>query len=291
MIIDRNKNKKDNSIHIGVTETRTLHAPFHYHLEHYELTFVEEGSGILMAGNRITEFQGNDIILIPPKIPHAWRSFKNKELNHLSHFRYITVHFTLNYLTEGLLLRPEMINIRRLLVAAEQVAILEKIENKTIIDLLFNLKLESDFTSYIQILELLNLLGSSRVLKQFLPKGYSYRGNKKDLAHFEKVFEYILDNYTQRIKISIPAGILSLNDTAFSHYFKKRTGQSFTDFINQLRLMEADALVKYSHKKIARICTECGFNNLSNFNRIYKSWKNMSPAESRKLYNSVPQPA
>ncbi len=282
MIIKENKGQSDNSIFIGVGEERNLKYPFHYHLEHYELTYVENGSGIFLVGNKILEFTGNDILLIPPKIPHAWISFKNKELNKNNTYRIISVHFSLKYLTEGLLLRPEMVNIRRLLVAAEHVATIKNLNDNKIINDLFGLKLESDFYTYIQILTLLNSIGSNRELNTLLNKNYTYRGNKKDEYNFMKVFEYVFDNYIKRVKISVPAGIANLNDTAFSHYFKKRTGKSFTDFMNLLRLMEADALITRSGRKIAYICAECGFNNLSNFNRIYKSWKKMTPADRRK---------
>ncbi len=282
MILQENHNHRDNSIHIGVSEEKHLKYPFHFHLDHYELTYIEGGSGILLAGDKVFEFTGNDILLIPPRIPHAWISYKSRELNGHNAYKVITIHFTLNYLTEGLLLRPEMANLRRLLVAAEQVAIIKKITDTEIIQNLFALKLESDFHTYIQILQLLDRLGSHRELGTLLNKKYRYRGNIKDQAKFALIFENILNNYTRRIKISVPAGIAGLNDTAFSHYFKKRTGNSFTDYINLLRLTEADALIKTSGKKIARICIECGFHNLSNFNRIYKSWQKVTPAERRR---------
>ena len=89
-----------------------------------------------------------------------------------------------------------MSNIRRLLVAAERVVILKGINVNAIINELFNLKLESDFNTYIRILEIFNRLGMGVELSQLLESQYLYRGNRKDLAKFEKVFGYILGNYT-----------------------------------------------------------------------------------------------
>jgi AraC-like DNA-binding protein len=282
MILDNSNIANEAGIRIGMGETKTLEYPFHYHLHHYELTYIEGEIGILLAGNVISSFENKCLMLIPPRIPHTWISYKNKELNPNSQYRFITIQFTLDYLTEGLLLRPEMANIRRLLVAAEKVAILNESQEDILVQNLFDLKLEPDFSTYIRILELLNAMGTVKSLGQLIRTNYDYRGNEKDSRLFSEVFKYILSNYTRRIKISSPAGILDLNDTAFSHYFKKRTGKSFTDFINRLRLHEADALIRSTSKKIARISQECGFNNLSNFNRIYKSWKKMAPADSRR---------
>jgi AraC-like DNA-binding protein len=282
VIIPNINSNSDTGIRIGMGEEMVLSNSFHYHLDHYELTYLDGGNGILLAGNVITSFEKKCLVLIPPRIPHSWISYKNKELNPGNQFRYITIQFTLEYLTEGLLMRPEMANIRRLLVAAEKVAILKNYDDNLLVKNLFGLKLEPDFSNYIRILELLNEMGSEKSLGQLIHSKYTYRGNAKDKKSFSDVFEFIFSQYTQRLKISTPAGILGLNDTAFSHFFKKRTGKSFTDFINLLRLHEADALIHYTTKKIARISQECGFNNLSNFNRIYKSWKKMSPADSRR---------
>jgi AraC-like DNA-binding protein len=132
------------------------------------------------------------------------------------------------------------------------------------------------------MLQICNKLGASVELNQLMNPGYEYRGNQKDKNNFNKVFGFILANYSNRIKISDVAELIGLNDTAFSHYFRKRSGKSFTDYLTELRLLKADAMILRTHRKIARICSECGFHNLSNFNRIYKNWKGMSPAQARK---------
>ena len=282
MILQKSPNEGDTGIKIGMGELKTLEIPFHYHLDRYELTYVEGGKGLLLAGNQISGFENTSLLLIPPRIPHTWISYKSKDLAPDSQYRFITVQFTLEYLTEGLLMRPEMANIRRLLVAAEKIAVLNDPGESVMVRNLYDLKLEPDFSNYIRILEFLNTMGSEKSLGQLIRSDYDYRGNEKDSRLFTEVFRYILSNYNKRIKISSPAGILGQNDTAFSHYFKKRTGKSFTDFINRLRLHEAEALIRFSSKKIARISQECGFNNLSNFNRVYKGWKKMSPADSRR---------
>jgi AraC-like DNA-binding protein len=282
MIIKQQFNSLDDSLRIGVSEKKSLDIPLHYHLSHYELTYIEGRKGILIFGDKIREFSSHDLVLIPPRIPHTWLSFRNRALENSTNFRFITLQFSPEFFTEDLLLRKEMYNIRRLLVAAEGSVIIKNLRDEIIKDDLYSLKLESDFKTYIKILEILNGLGLIVEFNQLLDSKYDYRGNLKDNAKFADVFGFILNNYTKRIKISEPATLLNLNDTAFSHYFKKRTGRSFTDYINELRLLEADSLILYSNKKISRICTDCGFNNLSNFNRIYKSWKGITPADRRR---------
>ncbi|HLF36015.1 MAG TPA: AraC family transcriptional regulator [Cyclobacteriaceae bacterium] len=284
MIINPQNDYADESIRIVVRELKELNIPLHFHLNHYELSYVTGRAGILIIGDRMLEFGGKTLVLIPPRIPHTWITFKSADLYHAENYRYITLQFSLEFFTKGLLLRKEMSNIRKLLVAAERILLMPDFQDDSIINDLFSLKLESDFKTYIKILEIFNRLGSIVQFNQLLGSRYDYRGNAKDKSKFEKVFTYLLENYTRRIKISEPAGILGLNDTAFSHYFKKRTGKSFTDYINELRLLEADALIKLTNKKISEVCAECGFNNLSNFNRIYKSRIGETPADRRRSH-------
>jgi AraC-like DNA-binding protein len=286
MIINPQNDYADESIRIVVRELKELNIPLHFHLNHYELSYVTGSAGILIIGDRMVEFGGKTLALIPPRIPHTWISFKSGDLNQKENYRYITLQFSFEFFTRGLLLRKEMSNIRKLLVAAERILFIPDFQDDSIINDMFSLKLESDFKTYIKILEIFNRLGSIVQFSQLLGSRYDYRGNAKDKSKFEKVFKYLLENYTRRIKVSEPAGILGLNDTAFSHYFKKRTGKSFTDYINELRLLEADALIRLTSKKISEICAECGFNNLSNFNRIYKNRIGETPADRRRKYRS-----
>ncbi len=284
MIINPQNDYTDESIRILVRELKYLQIPLHYHLDHYELSYVNGPIGILLIGDKMLEFTGQHIILIPPRIPHTWLSFRNKDLPQTGTFRHISLQFNLEFFTNGLLLRKEMSNIRRLLVAAERIVYISDFRDASIIDDLFSLKLESDFKTYIKILEIFNRLGSIVNFDQVLDSRYEYKGNAKDKSSFDKIFKFLIENYTSRIKISEPAKMLGLNDTAFSHYFKKRTGKSFTDYINELRILEADALIRSTGKKISGICTECGFNNLSNFNRIYKNLLGATPAERRRRF-------
>lgn len=78
--------------------------------------------------------------------------------------------------------------------------------------------------------------------------------------------------------------LAGMTPVAFSRFFKLRTGKSLSDYIIYLRLGFAARLLVDSTRSIAEICYECGFNNLSNFNRIFKKKKGCSPKEFRDNY-------
>lgn len=75
-----------------------------------------------------------------------------------------------------------------------------------------------------------------------------------------------------------------MSPVAFSRFFKLRTGKTLSDYIIDIRLGYASRMLVDSNKTISEICFECGFNNLSNFNRIFKKKRNMTPKLFRAHY-------
>jgi AraC-like DNA-binding protein len=99
---------------------------------------------------------------------------------------------------------------------------------------------------------------------------------------FLAVHSYILKNFTSDIKLARVAEIANLSDSAFSHYFKKRTLKSFSEFIIDLRLNQVSHLLLRTQKPITEIAFLSGFNSISNFNSLFKRKTGMTPHEFRK---------
>ena len=95
------------------------------------------------------------------------------------------------------------------------------------------------------------------------------------------VNEYLYKNLQSNIRINDVAEQVSMSPSAFSHFFKKRTQRSFTDYLTDLRIGHAARLLIDSEKNISEICFESGFNNISNFNRSFKAQKGCTPSEFR----------
>ena len=105
-----------------------------------------------------------------------------------------------------------------------------------------------------------------------------------DSRRVQKVQEYINLHYQEEIRLVQLAGMVGMTDVSFSRFFKLRTGKNLSDYIIDIRLGFASRLLVDSTMSIAEICYECGFNNLSNFNRIFKKKKDCSPKEFRENY-------
>ena len=96
--------------------------------------------------------------------------------------------------------------------------------------------------------------------------------------------EYINAHYQEEIRLNQLADMVGMTPVSFSRFFKLRTGKNLSDYIIDIRLGFAARLLVDSTMSIAEICYECGFNNLSNFNRIFKKKKECSPKEFRENY-------
>src|SRR5690606_29350289 len=100
----------------------------------------------------------------------------------------------------------------------------------------------------------------------------------------KKVQQYIFDNYKKDIRLNQMADLTGMSPVAFSRFFKLRTGRSLTDYIIDIRLGHATRLLIESRMTVAEICYDCGFNNISNFNRLFKKSKKYAPSEFRDNY-------
>ena len=102
-----------------------------------------------------------------------------------------------------------------------------------------------------------------------------------------KVKNYISKNYMDEIRLATLADIAGMSPSAFSRFFKIRTGRNLSEYIIEMRLGYASRMLVDTSQSISEICYNCGFNNLSNFNRIFKKRKGCSPSEFRENYHKT----
>jgi AraC-like DNA-binding protein len=98
--------------------------------------------------------------------------------------------------------------------------------------------------------------------------------------------EYINKNYQKSISLQEVAQLTNMAEAAFSRFFKNRSGLTFVETLTDIRLGHATRMLINSTQSISEIAYQCGFNNISNFNRIFKKKKGCSPKEFRESYAS-----
>ena len=235
--------------------------PLHNHKE-YELNFVENGAGVRrIVGDSVEEIGDYDLVLLcGDNLEHVWEqgSCQSKQI------REITIQFSPDLFSNNFIDKKQFTSIRKMLDRAQ--------------------KGEPGFYQFVKFLTILYELSICDDARTLSSSSFARSKTVSDSRRVQKVEEYINLHYTEEIRLSQLAELTDMTSVSFSRFFKLRTGKSLSDYIIDIRLGHATRQLVDSTKTVAEICYECGFNNLSNFNRIFKKKKGCSPKEFREIY-------
>ena len=97
------------------------------------------------------------------------------------------------------------------------------------------------------------------------------------------IFEFTLQNFDNTITLNQVADVANMTPNAFCRYFKQRTNKTYINFLLDIRIGNACKLLsKKTDLSIAEVSYKSGFNNLTNFNRKFRSIKGITPSAFRK---------
>jgi transcriptional regulator GlxA family with amidase domain len=136
----------------------------------------------------------------------------------------------------------------------------------------------------LELLSILHDLSISRNMKTLSDASFSSEQFHYNSRRIEKVFEYMNGHYNMQITLAEVAKIANMPEASFSRFIKKRTGKTFIDSLNEIRLGHASRMLIDTTNTVAEIAYKCGFNNISNFNRIFKRKKFCIPKDFRETY-------
>lgn len=255
--------------------------PIHFHPE-YELKLVLNANGKRIIGDSNLNFEIDDLVLVGPNTPHVWSA---KPIGQYAHV--ITIHFDAeSFLSQSFLDKISSFNLKELLKNSKRGVLFSKATIDSVSDSIISLSSMSyGFNSILKLLSILNQLSVSKDQKLLASLNYKGPVTTVNSSRIKKVISFIENRFQNQIRIKDVSETISMSESAFSHFFKKSTSKSFTDFLVEYRIGNASKLLLESEKNISEICYSSGFNNLSNFNRIFKRMRGCSPKEYRKKHN------
>jgi len=257
--------------------------PVHYH-EEYELNFIENGRGVKrIVGDSVEEIGDWELVLIGPNIPHAWFTHKCK-----TELFEITIQFHRDLFHEVFLKRTQVSSIRTLFEQSLKGILFSEDTIKRLAPKLKDLENQSGFDSVIELMSILNELAKaedSRCLsgEKIYNADYIYM----DSVRMEKLIDFMNANFHRPVRLAEAAELAGMAETAFSRFFKARTGVNFVDFLNDIRLGHAVRMLIDTKDPVTAIATACGFTNISNFNRTFRREKGLTPKEFRSRHGNV----
>ena len=257
--------------------------PIHKH-EVFELNYVENGEGVLRIVGDSAETIGNrELVLITsPDLEHVWEQDKCKSED----IREITVQFFFDFNSSySLFNRTPLLPIKRMFEKARKgVAFTPEAIDK-VYPLLDSLSSTKDkFYSVINFLTLLYELSLADGTRELASSSFAKVDVDSESRRILKVKDYISKHYTEEIRLADLAGLVGMSTTSFSRFFKLRSGKTLSDYVVEMRLGVASRQLVDTTNSVSEICYDCGFNTLSNFNRLFRKYKGCSPTEFREKY-------
>ncbi len=256
--------------------------PIHSHAE-YELNFIERGIGVRrVVGDSIEEIGEYELTLITGDgLEHAWEQGRCKEQD----IREITIQFSPDLLDSKLLARNQFASVRKMFERARMGLNFSMPAIMRVYSLLDTLASKEErmdqFLDMLKILYELSLDTGSRTLAS---NSFANTGYDMESRRVSKVKEYISRHYRDEIKLEDLAALVAMAPSAFSRFFKQRTGRAPVDYIIDVRLGRAARMLVDTSTSVSEICYACGFNNLSNFNRTFKARRGYTPRDFRALF-------
>lgn len=259
--------------HTEKVENRNAH--WHFHPE-IELVYVNKGQGKRHIGNHLSYFNNSQLILIGANLPH--HGFTDRFTTSGTE---TIIQFKPDFLGNTFFNMPETNDIASLFERAKK-GVLFKPETKKIvgpkIEKLLNF---NGFERLIKLLEILHNLAHSEDYSLLNVDGFAFETEPQDSAKIDIIFKHINSNFYRQIPLEEISDKVSMTVPAFCRYFKKATGKTFTKLVNEYRVVHATKLLLESQSSITEICYECGFNNFSHFNKLFKEFTGKSASKYR----------
>jgi AraC-like DNA-binding protein len=258
--------------------------PLHYH-EEFELNFIQNAQGAKrLVGDHIEEIDNLELVLVGSNLQHAWftHNCKSKEI------KEITIQFHKDLFDEKLLRRNQLSFIRTMLEKSSRGILFSKTTTQQLAPRIIELTQKNGFDSVLELMSILHDLSTSRNMRILsdasfnVADKYTYSSRR-----IEKTFEYINQNFDKSITLTEVAKLASMSEVSFSRFFKQRTGNTFIDSLNEVRLGHATRILIETTQNISEVAYDCGFNNISNFNRIFKKKKGCTPKEFRESFSGT----
>lgn len=260
---------------------RDLTADWHFHPE-YEIVFVSSGKGKRHIGNHISYFDNGDLIFLGPNLPHFGFTPETGDNS-----EEIVLQMSENFLGLGVFEIPECEKIRQLFNRARSGISFTGNTKAVVGKKLGELIRKSPFDRLIELLKILQMLATTREYQMLNASGITLDINSHEHSRVETIYSYVQKNYTETIRLDDIADLVNMTVPAFCRYFKQLTNTTFTKFVNEIRISHACKLLKDSEMGIAEISLECGFNNLSHFNKHFRIVTTQSPSVYRKEFRKT----
>ncbi|MBK8882946.1 MAG: helix-turn-helix domain-containing protein [Bacteroidales bacterium] len=266
-------------------ETKSF-ARWHHHAE-YELVLIMNGKGKRMIGDHIDRFEQHDLVLLGSYLPHEYLC-DEEYTNHPGGFqgKAIVYQFLKDFLGSQFFEIPENRNLNRILGESYRgLQFYGKTRDRltALMEKSYNLDGPERFYS---LMAIFRVLGQTREYKLLSSPGFMKPFQNQGYDPIQKALEYLVQHFQEEISMKEMLSITNMSNSAFCNSFKKTCRMTFKEYLLNVRVGYACKLLTEDTLNISQIAYNCGFENLSNFNRQFKKIKSVTPSQFQQNANS-----
>jgi AraC-like DNA-binding protein len=260
---------------------------WHHHPE-YELVLILKGKGKRMIGDNIDRFKPNDLVLVGSYLPHAWLC--DREYNeHPDGFKgeAIVIQFLHDFLGSQFFEIPENNHLKLLLSESSRgLKFTGKTRQKIASFMTESYTLDGIDRLY-TLFSIFKILSKSKEYVMLSGPGFMKPYHKEGNEPMQKAIEYIFLNFHKKVTMKEMLNITNMSNTAFCIAFKRINRMTFKEYLLNTRIGYSCKLITNGSLTISQIANNCGFENLSNFNRQFKKLKGITPSIFKQNYNDL----
>lgn len=257
--------------------------PLHYH-EEFELNFIQHARDARrIVGDHMEDIDDIELVLVGPNLQHAWFTHhcKSREISE------ITIQFHKDLFDDKLLRRNQLSFIKAMFEKSSRGILFSRDTMLALAPRIIELNRKQGFDSVLELMSILHDLSISRNMRilsdlSFTPEHFTYNSRR-----VERTFEHMNSNFDKNITLGEVSKLANMSNVSFSRFFRQRTGNTFIDSLTEIRLGHATRMLIESTNSVAEVAYHCGFNNISNFNRIFKKKKGCTPREFRDNFSGT----
>ena len=256
--------------------------PIHFHPE-YELNFIHNGKGVRrVVGDSLQEIDDLELVLVGPNLVHGWELHQCKNTN----IHEITIQFHNDLFDDKLLSRRIFKPIKDMFNRSNHGILFSKKITKELMPRIMKLSKIDSIDYFLELISILQDLSNSRnqrLLSTYISENKNFENSEK----IKVIYEYVQENFSRKITLAEISAMVNMSPVSFNRFIKKRTGKTFIDYINDTRIRYATRWLIETDLSIGEIGFKCGFNNIANFNRVFKKVKNCTPSDFREEFKGI----
>src|ERR1700722_10298555 len=275
----------DKTVIIQRDELPYFYPYLHRHQE-IQLTWIQQGEGTLVAENDMHTFRSGDIYWLGVNLPHVFKSDPSYFLpDNGKKVQTLNIFFNVKGQLDSFFELPEIKNLKNFLQMSQPGFKVPVAHTPEISARMMQMENSAGVDQLVHFIELLKQLSSFPELEPLSSCAQPANFSEHEGIRIGAIYNYIMQQYDKPITLEDVSRQAHMTPQAFCRYFKKHTLHTFVSFLNEVRINEAcKKLTDGNYDSIATVAYNCGFNSITNFNRVFKGVTGKSPSEYMDSY-------